>query len=75
MTMRETTFTELRSQAKHYFDLVEAGETVRVLRKGRPIAEINPIQPEPPSWKRRSAQPLSIDGVALSTLILAERET
>ena len=29
--MRDTTFTELRNQAKHYFDLVEAGETVRVL--------------------------------------------
>lgn len=72
--MRETSFTELRSQTKRYFDLVEAGETVRVLRKGRPIAEIRPIQAQPPSWKRRPAQPLSIDGVNISALILAERE-
>ncbi len=29
--MRDAAFTELRSHAKTWFDLVEAGETVRVL--------------------------------------------
>ena len=71
--MRETSFTELRNQAKHYFDLVEAGETVRVLRNGRPIAEIHPIARDLPSWKRRQAQPLLIGGAAISELVLAAR--
>ena len=71
--MRETTFTELRSHAKAWFDLVEAGETVRVLRNGKPIAEIHPIPPSQPSWKRRPARPLAIRGAEISRLILEER--
>ena len=30
--MKQATFTEVRNHAKQYFDFVEAGETVRVLR-------------------------------------------
>lgn len=71
--MRETTFTELRNQAKHYFDLVEAGETVRVLRNGKPIADIQPIPGGVPSWKQRKARPLSMSGVEISKLILEDR--
>jgi antitoxin (DNA-binding transcriptional repressor) of toxin-antitoxin stability system len=71
--MRETTFTELRNHAKTYFDLVEAGETVRVLRNGKPIAEIHPIAPQLPSWKRRQARPLAIGGEEISRLILEDR--
>lgn len=71
--MRETTFTELRSHAKAWFDLVEAGETVRVLRNGKPIAEIHPIAPQLPSWKRRPAHLLAIGGQEISRLILDER--
>ncbi len=52
--MRQTTFTELRNNAKAYFDAVEAGETVRVLRNGKPIADIVPVPPVTPSWKRQS---------------------
>jgi antitoxin (DNA-binding transcriptional repressor) of toxin-antitoxin stability system len=71
--MKEASFTELRSQAKHYFDLVESGETVRVLRNGRPIAEIHPIAHDLPSWKRRQARPMLIGGAAISELVLAAR--
>jgi antitoxin (DNA-binding transcriptional repressor) of toxin-antitoxin stability system len=38
MHLRETTFTELRNHAKAFFDLVEAGEIVRVPHNGKPIA-------------------------------------
>ena len=38
--------------------LLEAGEFVRVLRNGNPIADIVPIAADLPSWKRRKAQPL-----------------
>jgi prevent-host-death family protein len=72
--MRQATFTEIRNQAKQFFDAVEAGETVRVLRNGKPIADIVPIIANLPSWKRRKAQPLVLDGVEASRLILEERE-
>jgi antitoxin (DNA-binding transcriptional repressor) of toxin-antitoxin stability system len=73
MNMRDATFTELRNQAKHYFDLVEAGEIVRVLRNGKPIAEIHPIARDLPSWKQRRARPLAIPGQSISRLILEDR--
>ena len=71
--MKQATFTEVRNNAKQYFDLVESGEPVRVLRNGKPIADIVPISADLPSWKRRTAQPLIIDSGSVSKLILDER--
>ena len=73
--MRQATFTEIRNHAKEYFDLVESGESVRVLRNGKPIADIVPIPADLPSWKRRLAQPLVVPGVSVSRMILEERES
>ena len=73
--MKQATFTEVRNHAKQYFDIVEAGESVRVLRNGKPIADIVPIIADLPSWQRRKAQPLILDGVAVSRMIIEERET
>ncbi|HRZ06912.1 MAG TPA: type II toxin-antitoxin system prevent-host-death family antitoxin [Candidatus Competibacteraceae bacterium] len=72
--MRQATFTEVRNHAKQYFDRVESGEAVRVFRNGKPIADIIPVMADLPSWKRRKAQPLMLDGVSLSRMILEERE-
>lgn len=72
--MRQATFTEVRNHAKTYFDLVEAGESVRVLRNGKPIADIVPVAADLPSWKRCKAQPLVLDGVSVSRMILEERD-
>lgn len=72
--MRQTTFTELRNNAKAFFDAVEAGETVRVLRNGKPIADIVPVPPETPSWKRRSAEPMIVKGLKLSEELLRDRD-
>ena len=72
--MKQATFTEVRNHAKLYFDIVESGESVRVLRNGKPIADIVPIQADLPSWKRRSVQPLVLKNAAASMLILQERE-
>jgi len=71
--MKQATFTEIRNHAKAYFDLVEAGESVRVLRNGKPIADIVPVVSDLPSWKRRTVQPLVLDGVSVSRMILEER--
>ncbi len=71
--MRHTTITELRNHAKDFFDAVEAGDTVRVFRNGKPIAEIMPICSGVPSWKRQAA-PLTIKGLSLSREILSDRD-
>ncbi len=71
--MPETTFTDLRNHAKAWFDLVEAGQTVRVLRNGKPIADIHPIPAQLPSWKQPPARLLTIGGKEISRLILDER--
>jgi antitoxin (DNA-binding transcriptional repressor) of toxin-antitoxin stability system len=34
--MKQATFTEVRNHARLYFDIVAAGESVRVLRNGKP---------------------------------------
>lgn len=73
--MRQATFTELRNHAKSFFDIVESGESVRVLRNGKPIADIVPVVADLPSWKRRKAQPLVVDGVSISRMILEERDS
>lgn len=74
-SMKQATFTELRAHAKQYFDIVEAGESVRVLRNGKAIADIVPVMADLPSWKRRKAQPLVLDGMSVSRMILQERES
>ena len=73
--MKQATFTELRAHAKQYFDIVEAGESVRVLRNGKAIADIVPVMADLPSWKRRKDQPLVLDGVSVSRMILQERKS
>jgi prevent-host-death family protein len=71
--MQEATFTELRNHAKDYFDAVERGDTVRIFRNGKPIAEIVPIRSDIPSWKRQ-ATPLTVKGLSLSREILSDRD-
>ncbi len=71
--MRDATFTELRNHAKDYFDAVEAGESVRIFRNGKPIAEIVPVRSGVPSWKR-PATALTVKGLSLSREILSDRD-
>ncbi len=71
--MRHVTITELRTHAGRFFARVEAGETLRITRHGRPIAEIRPVAACPPSWKRGPARPLPVGGTPVSDLILADR--
>jgi len=71
--MQEATFTELRNHAKTYFDAVEGGDTVRIYRNGKAIAQIVPIKDSEPSWKRQ--QPLVISGLSLSQSIMNDRES
>jgi antitoxin (DNA-binding transcriptional repressor) of toxin-antitoxin stability system len=69
----QVTITQLRQDATGYFDLVEAGETIRVFRNGKPIADVAPISEAFPSWKRRSVCPLFIADISVSQKILEAR--
>lgn len=73
--MKEVKFTELRNKASDFFDEVEEGNTIRVLRHGRAIAEIVPIPGEKmaPAWKKEGLR-LSVRGASLSRTILLERK-
>ncbi|MEJ7930258.1 type II toxin-antitoxin system Phd/YefM family antitoxin [Ramlibacter sp. AN1015] len=54
--MRIVSLSEFRAHASEMLDLVEQGETVRILRHGKPVAELVPAvaagAAEPPAWKR-----------------------
>jgi antitoxin (DNA-binding transcriptional repressor) of toxin-antitoxin stability system len=73
--MREVSFTEFRMNAASFFDSVEQGETIRVFRHGKPIAEVIPVRAAPRtlSW-RRPGPMLEAGGASLSREILRERK-
>ena len=74
--MKTVSSSEFRSHASAVLDLVEKGETVRVLRHGKPIAEIVPFGggQVPPSWKRPGVR-IVAPGASLSKAVLAERRS
>ena len=72
--------SEFRANTSAMIDLVEKGETVRILRHGKPVAELVPMRaqepPKIPRWKV-PIEPLNIvrpDGKTGAQLIIEERE-
>jgi antitoxin (DNA-binding transcriptional repressor) of toxin-antitoxin stability system len=65
-------FKYVSNHAKHSVDRVKSGESVRVLRNGKSIAD---IVPDLPSWKQRKVQPLVLGSVSISRMILEERNS
>ena len=69
--------SEFRANTSAMIDLVEKGETVRILRHGKPVAELVPMAAEEtkkvPSWKRPFEPVLLSAGVSLSQAVLDER--
>lgn len=75
--MRTITFTDFRKRASGFITEVEHGETLVLLRRGKPVAEVVPFTDEAlskPSWKKRGIR-LRLKGSDLSTAILEERES
>jgi prevent-host-death family protein len=73
--MTTVTLTDFRSHASGMLTRVEHGETLVVLRHGRPIAEVSPVTKRDsaqPSWKRQALR-LSTKGAGLSSAILEDR--
>jgi prevent-host-death family protein len=72
--------SEFRANTSAMIDLVEKGETVRILRHGKPVAELVPMPPQAeqklPRWKQpieplHYAKPPSKSG---AQMIIDERE-
>ena len=72
--MRTASFTEFRRQAKGYLASVGAGDTVRILRHGKPIADLVPVTTDDrtPAWKQPGLR-LYVRGTTLSKAVLAGR--
>ena len=73
--MTTVTLTEFRSHASGMLSRVEGGETLVVIRHGRPIAEVSPVSSAAgePSWKKPALR-LVTKGAGLASAILAERD-
>ena len=74
--MKTVGFSEFRRNASHVFDLVEKGETIRILRHVKAVARIVPAEGNElkPAWKRRGLR-LAKPGVSLSKVVLEERRS
>ena len=79
--MHTLSLSEFRAHASQMLDLVEKGESVRILRHGKPVAELVPVKPEAPAelprWKKpveplRYLKPPAKTG---AQLIIEERES
>ena len=73
--MTTVSLTDFRSHASGMLTRVEHGETIVVLRHGKPIAEVSPVREKDgaqPSWKRQALR-LSTKGAGLSSAILENR--
>ena len=69
--------SEFRAHTSAMIDLVEKGETVRILRHGKPVAELVPVKPQVeqkvPRWKQPFEPVVLSSGVSLSQAVLDER--
>ena len=75
--MKTITFTDFRKKASGFITEVEHGETLVLLRRGKPVAEIVPFSDRAhsiPAWKQPPFR-LRTRGSDLSSAILEERET
>jgi len=74
--MKTVPFTDFRKNASGFINEVEHGETLILIRRGKPVAEIVPFSDRSqrsPAWKQPGLR-LRIRGSALSSAILEERE-
>jgi prevent-host-death family protein len=74
--MKTISFTDFRNKASGFIAEVEHGETLVLLRRGKPVAEVIPFSDkaqQTPSWKRPGIC-LKLKGSDLSSAILEDRE-
>jgi len=78
--MHTVSVSEFRAHAAEMLARVQQGDTVRILRHGKPVAELVPPTPRAacaPRWKQPLEHPLEYsrpDGKTMAQLIIEERE-
>ncbi len=76
--MKTASFSDFRKNAAAFFDSVEQGDVIRVLRHGRAIADIVPVVEQEnkiPSWKRPAPKLLMKSGSLTKALLQMRRES
>jgi prevent-host-death family protein len=78
--MHTVPLSEFRANASAMIDLVEQGETVRILRHGKPVAELVPVKADVaaqvPSYKRPFEPLLQLPpGYSAVKALLDERDS
>ena len=69
-----TSFSDFRKNAAALLDEVEKGEIVRIMRHGRPVADLTPVSPgAKPSWKK-SPPRIELKDASLAKAILENRK-
>ena len=74
--MKTIPVTDFRKNTSSFIDEVEHGETLILIRRGKPVAEIIPFSGRSqkiPAWKQPNTR-LQIEGSDLSSAILEDRE-
>ena len=72
--MKTANFSDFRRHATEFLDEVEKGESLRMLRHGKPVADLTPIlQGRKPSWKNAPPQ-IPLNGISLAKAILQNRK-
>ena len=76
--MRCLPLSEFRANTSAMLDLVQQGETVRIMRHGKPVADLVPVgngaRDKVPSWKQPFDPVLLPPGVSLTQAVFDERE-
>jgi prevent-host-death family protein len=72
--MKTIAFTEARSHFKEIVDAATKGETVKITRNGKTVAELRPpVETEAAYW--RSIKPLNIGKRGLSKILLKDQRS
>jgi prevent-host-death family protein len=76
--MHTIALSEFRAHTAAMLALVENGATVRIMRHGKPVADLVPVQQDAaqrlPSWKQPFEPVRLPPGVSLSQAVLEERD-
>jgi prevent-host-death family protein len=76
--MQVLSLSEFRAHASEMLDLVEKGETVRILRHGKPVAELVPLRPEavePPCYLQPFEPVMALpEGYSAVRTLIEERQ-
>jgi prevent-host-death family protein len=73
--MKSASLTSVKNELSRYVERVRRGERIRILLRGRPVAELVPVAPwTEPEWDERDLIDLERAGVVRRGRALTQRE-